>query len=115
MTTESFILDQPQQIHAWQLLAFYHMLKLEIKGMHHSSGRRASVFIRRLLLKERKPAPRNREDLLQEYEKYLVENGILVIDLAGVVSDVRPQEPCPHGFYNYCSVCGALSKVTGPD
>lgn len=99
-----FILDQPYQIQGWRLLALYHMLQLEILGMRHSSGRRASVEIRKVLLAEKLAVPRDRAALLEEYAKYLHAKDLL--------KRISPQDPCPHGFYNYCAVCGPLTRVT---
>lgn len=72
-----FILTTPDQIQAWRLLAFSHMLELEMKGMHHSRGLRASVWIRAILKDAKRPAPRLLSDLHQEYEKYLTDCGYI--------------------------------------
>ncbi|MGH7745386.1 MAG: hypothetical protein ACREQ5_11430, partial [Candidatus Dormibacteria bacterium] len=60
-------------IDAWRLLALYHMLALEIAGMHHSSGRRASVEIRKVMGSQ----TMNRQQLHNQFAKWLREKGIL--------------------------------------
>lgn len=71
------MITEPHQINAWRLLALYHMLKLELKGMHHSSGLRASVAIRQFLQQAQLPHPQSRTALLKEYQKCLIGKGIL--------------------------------------
>lgn len=70
-----FIIDDPAGIEAWRKLALYHMLKLEIIGLHSHTGLRASNAIRTIL---GPAAPRDRRKLLAAYEKFLKEQGILL-------------------------------------
>lgn len=57
---------------AFRLLALKSALKLEILGMKHSSGRRASVTVRDILDRAGWPTvPTKLKPLLAQYEDYL--------------------------------------------
>lgn len=60
------------QIQAFQLLALRGALKMECIGLRHSSGKRASVGVRKLGIKGR-----TKKELLTNYEQWLKEKGIL--------------------------------------
>jgi hypothetical protein len=70
------ILDTPAHIAAYQALARYHALKLEVKfpGMRHSRGSVMNL-IKREYLPDSKA--RTKKAVLAEYETLLTECGIL--------------------------------------
>lgn len=72
------IADTPEKIAAFGLLALKGALKLETKGMQMSRGRKASVMVRTILKKAKKPAPQNKVELLTAFENHLRAEGILV-------------------------------------
>ncbi len=89
---------------AFQLLALKGALKLEIAGMRHSSGKRASVTVRALLAQSGKPAARELGALLIQWETHLIALGALVSDagkldpeIANVEREAANDPKC--GFY----------------
>ncbi len=106
---------------AFQLLALKGALKLEIAGMHHSSGKRASVTIRALLAQSGKPAPRALPALLVQWETHLIALGALVSDAGKLDPQIanveREAAHDPHcGFYfvtpDNARVIGANGRET---
>lgn len=71
------VIDTPEGINAYRLLALKGALKLETKGLSMSRGIRASVAVRKVLSDAGKPASRNLVSLLAEYETHLRSLGIL--------------------------------------
>jgi len=68
-----FIADTPESIEAYFMLARRGALKLEIAGMHHSSGRSVSKF-----LKDKYGYKGNtKQSILEQYEADLREWGVL--------------------------------------
>jgi hypothetical protein len=72
------IADTPAKVAAYRLLALKGALKLETKGLQMSRGVRASVIARDELKKAGKPAPANKVKLLEAFEAYLREIGVLI-------------------------------------
>lgn len=62
------VVSQPE---AFRLLALKQALKLELIGMRHSSGKRASTAVRQVLKDAGRPSPRQLVPLLAEYETYI--------------------------------------------
>lgn len=58
-------------IHQFRLVALKHALKLEVLGMHHSSGRRASVEVRKVLTGAGVKPARSLATLLDQYQRWL--------------------------------------------
>ncbi len=69
--------DTPEAIAAYRLLAIRAMLKLELVGMRHSRGTRASTLARDVLKAAGKKAPAKLAELHAVYGDHLRELGIL--------------------------------------
>jgi hypothetical protein len=69
--------ETPEAIAAYRLLAIRAMLKLELVGMRHSRGTRASILARDVLKDAGKKAPAKLADLAPAYGDHLRELGIL--------------------------------------
>jgi len=68
------MLDRPDQIRAWFMLSQLGALRLECKGMKHSSGRSIAKHVRETYgLK----CGRFKTDVLRAYQVYLIHNAIL--------------------------------------
>ena len=66
------VIDTPESINAFFLLAQRSALKLEILGMRHSSGRSVSKY-----LKDKFGFKGSKTKVLEQFEVYLRENGVL--------------------------------------
>jgi hypothetical protein len=66
------VIDTPEGINAYHLLAQRGALKLEIRGMHHSSGRSISAHLKRTY-----GFKGNKQSVLEQFEAMLREKGIL--------------------------------------
>ena len=55
----------------FRLIALKHALRLELLGMRHSSGRRASVEVRRVLTQAGIKPARDRATLRDQFEAWL--------------------------------------------
>lgn len=73
--TGAIVIDTPEGIAAYRLLALHNALKLEIKGL--KSRFRVADQVRTILTKAQKKASRNKVKLLEEYESYLREIKVL--------------------------------------
>ena len=67
----SIIIDTPEGIAAYRMLALRSALKLEILGMKHSRGSAYATIKREFNLRG------NRQKVLEQYENLLREKGIL--------------------------------------
>ena len=66
------VLTDPDKIRGFQLLVWHHAMKLEAKGLHHSSGRSVTAIVKREFgLKG------NRAKVQAAFEALLIERGIL--------------------------------------
>jgi hypothetical protein len=67
----SIMLDDPDAIMAYHMLAQYHAAKLELLGMKHSSGRSIIAHIRKTYgLKG------NKESVVEQFNQILIDKGI---------------------------------------
>lgn len=66
--------NYPDKIEAWQMVRLRAALRLEIKGMRHSSGRSVSKHIRETYGLQ---CGWKKTDVLAAYEAYLVKKGVM--------------------------------------
>jgi hypothetical protein len=71
------MLDQPDQIRAWFMLSQLGALRLEIKGMRHSSGRSIAKHIRDTYGLQ---CGRKKIDVLWAFQVYLLHNAVLTTE-----------------------------------
>jgi hypothetical protein len=71
------VAETPEQVAGYRLLAIRAMLKLELVGMRHSRGTRASILARDVLKAAGKKAPAKLADLAPAYAEHLRALGIL--------------------------------------
>jgi hypothetical protein len=66
------VLDTPEQIEAFHLLAQYHACKLQLLGMKHSSGRSIIAHV-----KKEHGFKGTNQQVVEQFKSLLVEKGIL--------------------------------------
>jgi len=74
----AIVIDTPEGIAAYRLLSIRSALKLEVIGLRMSRGFKASAVARDELKAAGKAAPANKAKLLEAFEAYLREIGVLV-------------------------------------
>ena len=78
MNNPTTVIDTPEAIEAYRLLALKSALKLECLGIQMSRGVRASVLVRDALTDAGYKPERNKAKLLSQFELVLRMSGILV-------------------------------------
>jgi len=73
----SLVIDTPEGISAYRLLALKGALKLETRGLQMSRGFKVSVAVRDILKDAGKKTPASKVKLLEAYEAHLREIKVL--------------------------------------